>query len=330
MEINSAWLSGNNHSGPSLPISRCNKTQRLLLWGTLKGVLWTDERVRLNGFTHFLAWDETERGGEVLGVAFSPSPPIIKALFWGDWNNRKRGKKSLCTEMSHDAFVIANEAWTASNQALKNRAHAKQWREHNSASGRWHFPHFAWMYLHIHMVRLCKWDSPESHSAGLVRCWSPQPAKSTVPCMFYSPLSPKACSWLHRSKPWLSTASPPPSGEDYIQGAFAVPRVGSTAPSPPGSRRYGGISVVDHTCHKSNLQSYRVMPQFCCSGAFHTLSNWTQLLEQVFAFCLFLLTHSGLSYGALLFPLLNFLLTTAVFTRPLSIPFPDISSPLSS
>lgn len=130
--------------------------------------------------------------------------------------------------------------------------------------------------------------------------------------MFYSPLSPKACSWMHRSKHWLSTSSLP-SAEDYLQGAFAVPWVGSTAPSPPGSRRYEGISAVDHTCHKSDLQSYRVMALFCCSGAFHTRSNRTQLLEHVFAFCWLLLTHPGLSYGALLFPRLNFLLTTAVF-----------------
>lgn len=36
----SAWLSRNIHGALSLPISRCNKTQRSLLWGTLKGILW--------------------------------------------------------------------------------------------------------------------------------------------------------------------------------------------------------------------------------------------------------------------------------------------------
>lgn len=36
----SAWLSRSIHSALSLPISRCNKTQQLLLWGTPKGILW--------------------------------------------------------------------------------------------------------------------------------------------------------------------------------------------------------------------------------------------------------------------------------------------------
>lgn len=40
MVTHSAWLSRNIQSALSLPISRCNKTQQLLLWGTLKGILW--------------------------------------------------------------------------------------------------------------------------------------------------------------------------------------------------------------------------------------------------------------------------------------------------
>lgn len=46
---------------------------------------------------------------------------------------------------------------------------------------------------------------------------------------------------------------------------------------------------------------------FCCPGAFHTLSDQTQLLQHLSALCSYLSTHPGVSYWALLSLLVNWL-----------------------
>lgn len=111
----SAWLSRNIHSGLSLPISRCNKTQQLLLWGTLKGILWG-------------RWESQ--------AEWQPMPQPIFTLSWlGQgreevkrgkmWEEREgRGGWLLCIE---PAFFIIG-AWT-SPPLVKMLTGPSQWLE---------------------------------------------------------------------------------------------------------------------------------------------------------------------------------------------------------
>lgn len=91
-------------------------------------------------------------------------------------------------------------------------------------------------------------------------------------------------SGTYESQHWRSVTSSNGANR-YLQGAFHAPWDGVTAFCSSGRLRYGGISAVDHTHCKSNLQSYWVMAMFCCPGTFHTSDDQTQLFQLLSALC---------------------------------------------
>lgn len=229
MVTHSAWLSRNIQSALSLPISRCNKTQQLLLWGTLKGILWGRWESRAEWqpmpqpiFTFSClrrGWEggdtgteeerERAREGGLLCMELPflvivwLSPPIVKCLLpqVSDWNNINCEK--CIRKMSHKCIVLVNEAWTATSQGSPrlNNTQCTQNRSHNSNWCGWHFPilleHICtvtWSCVRQLWLILsfCKWKFSR-HKFMWVPVLSLQSTcYYTGPCRFFSHRYPKS------------------------------------------------------------------------------------------------------------------------------------------
>lgn len=173
----SAWLSRNIHSGLSLPISRRNKTQQLLHWGTLKGILWgrwesQAEWQPMPQPIFGLSWLGDRGGGEDGGgegrerdgegvaahrTAFLHHRSMVisthrKNAYCPEWVTGITLTMKKCThKMSRNCFVLGNEAWTATSQdcpRLSNTQCTQNKRRaitHSDADDI-----FPWTYLYSH------------------------------------------------------------------------------------------------------------------------------------------------------------------------------------